>query len=324
MKILSWDIGIKNLPICILDITPKNPDATLIRDKFNLNIEKWELINLIEQDEPINIKCNELEKKGNKTCGNYACYYSLIKDENGEIKQKGYCKKHLPENNSEYFIVQVDETNKKNYKMNPNNIFPIDMKNLICHNQKKSENTFCGEKAKWYYTQDCKKLGLCTKCKNKTKQECEKIKNTKVTAQDVDKLYLNLMNELDVRPYLLEVDVVLIENQPAFKNPRMKSIQNLIYSYFLLRGIVDKEKTGSKINAVVMLNADKKLMVYDGPEIECHKTSKYEKNKWLSIEYVKYFIDGNNERMEYLLNHKKKDDLCDSFLQGLYYFIKNN
>lgn len=304
MKILSWDIGIKNLPICILDISVKNPEATLIRDKYNLNIEKWELINLIEQDEPITIKCGEMEKKVNKFCSNYACYYSLITDENGEIKQKGYCKKHLTENN-------------------PNELFPIDTKKLICHNQKNSENPFCGEQAKWCYTQNFKKLGLCTKCKNKTKIACEKIKNTKVAAQDIDKLYLNLMNELDARPYLLDVDIVLIENQPAFKNPRMKSIQNLIYSYFLLRGIIDKEKTGSNINQVVMLNADKKLTVYDGPEIICTKTSKYEKNKWLSIEYVKYFLEENSERLEYLLNHKKKDDLCDSFLQGLYYYIKN-
>jgi hypothetical protein len=311
MKILSWDIGIKNLPICILNITPKNTDSTLIRDKFNIEIEKWELINLIEQDEPSNLKCNELEKKGSKTCGNYACYYSLITDESGEIKQRGYCKKHLPTEKSE------------GSKINPNELFPLDMKNLMCHNQKNSENPFCGEKAKWCYTQDCKKLGLCTKCKNKTKKECEKIRNTKVIAQDVDKLYLNLMKELDARSYLLDVDIVLIENQPAFKNPRMKSIQNLIYSYFLLRGIVDKEKTGSKINQVVMLNADKKLTVYDGPEIICTKTSKYEKNKWLSIEYVKYFIEDNKERLEYLMNHKKKDDLCDSFLQGLYYYIKN-
>ena len=49
----------------------------------------------------------------------------------------------------------------------------------------------------------------------------------------------NLIKELDERPKLLDIDTITIENQPAFKNPKMKSIQTIIYTYFLIRGRID-------------------------------------------------------------------------------------
>ena len=42
-------------------------------------------------------------------------------------------------------------------------------------------------------------------------------------------------------------NVVLIENQPVLRNPRMKTISETLFNYFLCRGIVDKERTKSTI-----------------------------------------------------------------------------
>ena len=35
-------------------------------------------------------------------------------------------------------------------------------------------------------------------------------------------------------------DFQLIENQPSMKNPKMKGIADTLYTWFLIRGIVDK------------------------------------------------------------------------------------
>ena len=34
-----------------------------------------------------------------------------------------------------------------------------------------------------------------------------------------------------------KIDKVVIENQPALKNPTMKSVQMILYSYFLIEGV---------------------------------------------------------------------------------------
>ena len=44
-----------------------------------------------------------------------------------------------------------------------------------------------------------------------------------------------MVQELDKHPNFLECDSVIVENQPSLKNPTMKSIQMMVYSYFLIR-----------------------------------------------------------------------------------------
>jgi hypothetical protein len=92
-------------------------------------------------------------------------------------------------------------------------------------------------------------------------------------------LFQNIPIKLNQVPELLEVDYVYIENQPVLKNPQMKSIQMILYSYFLFYGITDGIliqkmcKDGSvdeynhKVKTVDFCSASNKLKVYDGPEI---------------------------------------------------------
>ena len=49
-----------------------------------------------------------------------------------------------------------------------------------------------------------------------------------------------IVNTLSKKSNFLDVDKVVIENQPALKNPTMKSIQMMIYSYFLIEGYVKR------------------------------------------------------------------------------------
>jgi len=127
-----------------------------------------------------------------------------------------------------------------------------------------------------------------------------------------------MVETLQKKDNFLEVDLVVIENQPALKNPTMKSIQMILYSYFLIQGVTNDE---SKIDCIQMINARNKLKAYTGPIVECNITDKYKKTKFLGIEYCKYMI-GESEQSDTWINlfttSKKKDDLSDAYLQGVY------
>ena len=91
----------------------------------------------------------------------------------------------------------------------------------------------------------------------------------------------------------------------------MKSIQMMLYSYFLIK---------SKHIKLEMINARNKLKAYKGEPIPCDIKDRYKKNKFLAIEYCKKMIlKEDNKFIELFDNSKKKDDLSDSYLQGIYY-----
>ena len=180
-------------------------------------------------------------------------------------------------------------------------------------------------------------------------------------------IFENIPRKLHEIPQLLNVDYVVIENQPSLKNPQMKSIQMILYSYFLILGKVigNGDNSTSYINSIDFCSASNKLKIYDGPPIilgkpikknknnnkdidkqnienqstdnnqdieiqndEINKTKKntikYADKKKLAIEHAKYFLkDQNPSYLSFFNDHKKKDDLSDSFLQGLYYIKKN-
>ena len=72
-----------------------------------------------------------------------------------------------------------------------------------------------------------------------------------------------------------------------------------------------------------MINARNKLKVYDGPPIECDIKEKYKRNKWLAVKYCDYMIKNDKDIFIKQFNEsKKKDDLSDSYLQGIYYICK--
>ena len=181
-------------------------------------------------------------------------------------------------------------------------------------------------------------------------------------------LFENIPRKLHELPQLLDVDIVVIENQPSLKNPQMKSIQMILYSYFLILGkiIGNGEKSNSYINTIDFCSASNKLKIYNGPEIilktrtprkknnnvlidESKQSNDYENDhqneqfieepliedapkkkkgsslkysdkKKLAIEHAKYFIEKISPvHKDFFENNKKRDDLADSFLQGLYY-----
>ena len=99
----------------------------------------------------------------------------------------------------------------------------------------------------------------------------------------------------------------------------MKSVQMLLYSYFIIEGVC-KDPICSNVQ---MINARNKLKVYKGPEVECDFKDKYKKNKYLSVEYTKLMIlEEDKKFIDLFTESKKKDDLADAYLQGIYYIDK--
>ena len=137
--------------------------------------------------------------------------------------------------------------------------------------------------------------------------------------RDMFKLSQILIEEMNSHKDFLNHEVICIENQPALKNPTMKSVQMIIYSYFMIEGVTKD----TPVEQVHMINARNKLKVYKGPEIECKFTDKYKKNKYLSVEYTKNMIlNQDNKFIELFTESKKKDDLADAYLQGIYFIEK--
>ena len=154
----------------------------------------------------------------------------------------------------------------------------------------------------------------CTSHSKKFKKK--KKLNTSYDLSKISKLCIERLRGLD----LTEIKYVLIENQPALKNPVMKSIQMIIYTFFIMDGVMNNE---SSIQEVYMVNARNKLKVYHGPKIDCNKKGKYAKNKFLSVEYTKIMVENEEEQFKNLFEEsKKKDDLADSYLQGIYWIDK--
>jgi len=127
----------------------------------------------------------------------------------------------------------------------------------------------------------------------------------------------NIIKLFDETPLFLECNKVVIENQPCMKNPIMKSIQIIIYSYFAIRGMTDNKTTSE----IVLMSASNKMKVYDGPPIELAVKSKYTRNKKLAILHTQYILK-DVDKLAFFNTHKKKDDLADAFLQGLFYIKK--
>jgi len=143
----------------------------------------------------------------------------------------------------------------------------------------------------------------------------------------IDDLSLGLIQALDEHFPDAEFHTVILENQPVQKNPTMKSVQMVVYTYFQIlkshHGSVSVVKLSSAINKSKWLPQS---IFKDVIKIEDFKGSSYQINKKLSIAMVQHLIRDNHIVIdtlhEELLNtSKKKDDLCDALLQGYKYLI---
>lgn len=294
--ILSFDVGVIHLAYCLL--TKKEfikPDGSTYIDWFIID---WNNIDLTNREEQ---KCY---------CGAKASLTNMV----GGIS-KYYCKPHGKkvditsyEFDKIYNSCEDKKKNKCNYLVNDKQCI-----RYACYIN--NDIYYCNTHAKYLYKSKCKSEQL----------KIFKLQNSKLLV--FDDVKYSLMMELEKRKELLKADYVVIENQPSFKNPRMKSIASTIYDYYLIRGIIDKTLTLSNITQVKFMSPSNKLKVAsEGDTKQLIKVKKtddtkaYKLTKSLGIKYCIDLISHLPDSLKHFNSHKKKDDLADAFLQGAYFY----
>lgn len=224
MKVLSIDVGIKNLAICIIDITQ-------IEDinKYKFFIEKLEIINLIEENKGI---CNFQIQNKNKEmiCCNKPAKY---------IKNNCYyCKNHAS-NNSD-FILPTSQFNKiKRLK--------LDELIKLCEDYDISYS----KKSKVYLLEVIDNF-----IKNKVFENIGEIKCNEVSLIDISKAIKEKLDKFLLN--ITNLDYVLIENQISPIANRMNCIQGMLTQYFINNNINDIHYI-SAINKLKEFIGDDKL-----------------------------------------------------------------
>jgi len=298
MKILSWDVGIKNLAYCLIE----KPD-----DKNEFEIKKWNVINLAEEQQ----LC-QFSVRGGNQCQQVAKHEVKNKDKidfcsvatHGNTVINGgsifTCATHLDKFKPEFIEYSKKETRKC--------VFPK-CKLDACKGIENSNN-YC-----WCKTHFDK--GSIQMLKKIT---IKKFTNKSCMKQSLQNLTVNLYGILDELKEFLQVDYVLIENQPSMKNPTMKTIAMLLFAYFVREGVHKKNENKSKIIEVKFICPSNKLKVDKATTSSVLKQGNvYKMTKKLGIKYCQALINIQDNVI--LNSHKKKDDMCDAFLQGFQYMF---
>lgn len=283
-KILSWDVGITNLAYSIIK---KNEDNTF-------EIIKWGILDLTDD----RLRCDYMLRT-KRVCGNTAKYFVSDKEQ----KNHTVCKTHMDKYTCD--IIEVKDKDNK----------------IQCSNCKQNITKIV----------DGTDIGWCDKHYEKGKKiylarvKPKKVPSQKCNDQALGKLTEKMYEKLDNDPEFINVNEVLIENQPTLTNPTMKSIACVLFSYFIMRGLHEKKNNGI-MKDVKFISPNNKLKVNDTltkdmlKDIKDSKT-KYEITKKLGMLYCRSIV--SKESLNTLDTNDKKDDICDSFLQGFHHLYGN-
>jgi hypothetical protein len=190
---------------------------------------------------------------------------------------------------------------------------------LLCKDKLKSGKDCgkeCGRKA-FYQHEEHPRKGLCSVHYKGNSDKEKYIRNVTVDNTTEYELITALYERLKKIKGLLDVKCVLIERQPNKAREKIKHVSYALFSYFVLQGL------GKEKYIVKFVDAKNKLTLYDGPPISCHLTTQYNRNKWYGEKYCEYILKqkGYTKAIDMYNKIKKKDDLADCYLQGLWYIM---
>lgn len=297
---LGWDVGIKNLAYCLLD---KKGDK--------LEIIDWGIINLLVHKSPP-IYCNCLKVNGD-ICGRRASYYSFPTEnkDSDTSENKNYCNIHLKKERKEWAKLSNEERTMKESQIKEWS------DKWVC----------CKDGCSKIATRYCIKNNLyyCTKHSKETDTIKDAINQSSAVRMPMLTLGKILYDKLDKLPQLLKAKWICIENQPVLKNPTMKSIQMMLYSYFVMK----QHENKLELHDMILMSAKNKLKVYKDKYGELPKKilsmrDKYRRNKMMAIEHTRLFVNNEHDEewQEFYNEHDKKDDLADAYLMTRYFIEK--
>jgi len=343
-KVLSFDVGIINLAYCILEINNKTK-------KFK--ILAWGIINLADN----RITCGFIKNTG-EICDKIAKHCVKIDDYNrhyfckAHVNKATMCIRDIVVQWTTVLPDDVDECScsyldcKKSGEMYCNKIpgqyCKIHQKKVMLENKLICSAKKCNEPITFgmylakptFHEVDIVDPegdltyelghGWCTDHYDDEYKSYLK-KKTKKMPQNSNKISLyylgaSMYEKLDAIPNLLQVDEVLVENQPTFINPTMKSVSAMLFSYFVMRGIHEKTKTNSTIKNIKFCSPSNKITV-GGAEADqrlenAEEGKVYKVTKQLGVRFCEALIDDDPEWLAFFKSHTKRDDLADALLES--------
>lgn len=210
-RLISFDVGIKNMAYCIFDINAENA----------FNIVEWKVLNLCPSEDPL-LVCDEM-LKSKKICGKKAKY------KKGE---KCVCEKHAKSSNvlmisqkehsltflKKHSVDKIQEIFKKQFPFETVATKPKMIERL---------DSFYKEKS-W-----------------------QPIKQTKTNASTTDLITIGraLYTQLSQNPIMSTVTHVIIENQISPIANRMKTLQGMLAQHFISLNVCTIEfvSSGNKL-----------------------------------------------------------------------------
>ncbi len=287
MKLLSIDVGIKNLAYCLFETS-----ATLVEQKVAKdNILLWGVINLCGA-EP-NCGENNCKKKAK-----FAISYAM----------KYFCPTHAKK--SAYILPTNNLSLKKIKTMKLVDLHKVVKEYKIC---------MAPEATK-------KEDILKTVVGFMEKQMLQPVSQTSANALDLIQLGIAMRKAFDeeFKDHLATIDCIIIENQISPIANRMKSLQGMLAQYFIMH---DKTQivfvsASNKLKGYAAAQSETE----EANEAASADTSSYAARKKEGIRITLELLSANYSAdwLAYFKTHKKKDDLADAFLQGKWYINKWN
>ena len=286
MQIISIDVGIKNLAYCIIEIDNSNDKG---KDK-----EKG-------KDKDTDISNNEykiIKWDSINLCGeDMKC---LVLTEKGIICNK---KATYSKDNKNYCVTHAKKTSYMvpNKEISLPSIKKMKLDNLI---------SLAGKYDIHLNDNDKKDAILKTIVEYISLHAFDVIGKTSANQLDLVTIGISMKNEFDKIMPSTNIQHAIIENQISPIANRMKTIQGMIAQYFIMKGI-------QQVSFVSAMNKLKSFTLNN-------EKTEYKDRKKMGVTITGEILDfyKNKEWLDFFKGHKKKDDLADSFLQGIW-FLQN-
>ena len=298
MKVLSIDIGIKNLAFVILEFDNSDKN-NIINGPKDFKIIKWDVINL----------CNKVI-----TC----CKEPCTKQANFHKNNSYYCKTHTKKTDYTLPICNIKTLHKQTV---------ADLSTIVENYQLKIDKPI----------NKTSLIKVIEEYLNSTCFEAvENINANNINLIDLGISLKNELNELFNKYDLASIDQIILENQISPIANRMKTIQGMISQYFIdcnnhnIIFISATNKLKSFINKDKSTEKDKKITYNERKKLGIHYTKQLLESKNMSTEldfFIKhskkddladcllqgiYYLDNNKLDNNKLDNNKLDNNKLDN------------